>query len=69
MLTKLAAAEIEPLTVAVLRTVLGGVAAAPLALALRLPLPPRALALPFAIASFCAFVGFPVPTPYATSDQ
>ena len=60
VLTKLAAAEIEPLTVAVLRTVLGGVAAAPLALALRLPLPPRALALPFAISSFCAFVGFPV---------
>ena len=45
VLTKLAAAEIEPLTVAVLRTVLGGVVAVPLALALRLPLPPRSLEL------------------------
>ncbi len=60
VLTKLAAEEIEPLTVAVLRTLLGGVAAAPLALALRLPLPPRSLVLPFAISSFCAFVGFPL---------
>jgi drug/metabolite transporter (DMT)-like permease len=46
VLTKLAAEEIGPLTVAVLRTLLGGVAAAPLALALRLPLPPRSLACP-----------------------
>jgi EamA-like transporter family protein len=60
VLTKLAAEEIGPLTVAVLRTLLGGVAAAPLALALRLPLPPRSLVLPFAISSFCAFVGFPL---------
>ena len=60
VLTKLAAAEIDPLMVAVLRTVLGGVAAAPLALALRLPLPPRSLALPFAVSAFCAFVGFPL---------
>ena len=58
MLTKLAAAQIEPLTVAVLRTVLGGVAAAPLALALRLPLPPRSLALPFTISSFCGRTRF-----------
>ena len=37
--TKLAVADLAPITVAVLRTVIGGLAAIPVALALRIPLP------------------------------
>ena len=40
--TKLAVASLPPLTVAALRTVLGGVVALPLALLLRIPPPARA---------------------------
>lgn len=58
--TKLAVASLPPLTVAVLRTVLGGALALPLALALRVPLPrgrrQRAL---LALSAFGGFVGFP----------
>lgn len=59
--TKLAVADLPPLAVAVLRTVIGGTVALILALALRLPLPDtgqkrRLLALSAA----CGFIGFPV---------
>jgi len=59
--TKLAVADLAPLTVAVLRTVAGGLAAIPVALALRIPLPAtptqrRVLLL----SGFCGFVFFPV---------
>jgi drug/metabolite transporter (DMT)-like permease len=58
--TKLATREIDPLVVALVRTALGGFAAAPLALLLRIGLPPRRLLMPFGLSAFCAFVGFPV---------
>ena len=59
--TKLAVAEIDPLTVGILRTVLATAAALPLALALRLPLPARAGDWGLLAASgACGFVGFPL---------
>ena len=59
--TKLAVAEIDPLTVGMLRTVVAMVPGLPLALALRLPLPAR----PgdwglLAVSAACGFVGFPL---------
>ncbi len=58
---KIAVAELSPMAVAVLRTVLGGFAALPLAFALRIPLPSsrddRALLV---VSGFCGFVGFPL---------
>ena len=58
---KLAVADLSPMAVAVLRTVLGGLAALPLALAMRIPLPSsrddKALLV---VSGFCGFVGFPV---------
>lgn len=59
--TKLAVADLDPLTVAVLRTVAGGLAAIPVALALRIPLPSRRGQRPVLLLSgFCGFVFFPI---------
>ena len=58
---KLAVADLPVLAVAVLRTVLGGLAALPVALLMRVPLPAagdqRVLLV---LSGFCGFVGFPV---------
>lgn len=59
--TKLAVADLAPFTVAVLRTVLGGLAAIPVALALRIPLPSGASQRRVLLLSgLCGFVFFPV---------
>jgi drug/metabolite transporter (DMT)-like permease len=58
--TKLAVASLPPLTVAALRTVLGGALALPLAFVLRVPPPRRRRQLGLlALSSFGGFVGFP----------
>jgi len=58
--TKLAVAEIDPVTVAVLRTVIGGLVSIPVALLMGIPLPTgrrrRAMLL---LSAFCGFVAFP----------
>ncbi len=59
--TKLAVAELAPHTVAVLRTVLGGLAAIPVALLLRVPLPQgRQKKGVLLLSGFCGFVFFPL---------
>ena len=59
--TKLAVAEIDPLTVGMLRTVLAMLPGLPLALALRLPLPAGARDWGLlAVSAACGFVGFPL---------
>lgn len=60
VVTKLAVREIDPLVVGVMRTVLGGLAALPLALALRIRPPKGRLWLPLALSGFCGFVAFPI---------
>jgi len=60
VLTKIAAREIDPVLVGIARTILGGIVGAPLALALRIPLPKREHWLPFAASAFCGFIGFPI---------
>ena len=60
VVTKLATAEIAPLLVGIGRTILGGLAALPLAPALRSRPPPRRLLLPFALSTFGGFIAFPV---------
>ena len=58
---KIAVASLSPLTVVILRTVVGGCAAFPLALLLRFPLPRSAGQKRLLLLSgFCGFVGFPV---------
>jgi drug/metabolite transporter (DMT)-like permease len=58
---KIAVQDLAPMTVAVLRTVIGGLAALPLAAALRIPLPAaRSDRLVLLVSGFCGFVGFPV---------
>lgn len=58
---KLAVADLPVLAVAVLRTVLGGLAALPVALLMRVPLPAsRDQRLLLVLSGFCGFVGFPV---------
>ena len=59
--TKLAVADLAPITVAVLRTVIGGLAAIPVALALRIPLPATSAQRRILVLSgLCGFVFFPV---------
>lgn len=60
VVTKLAVREIDPLVVGIMRTVLGGLAALPLALMLRIAPPPPKLWLPLAISGFCGFIAFPL---------
>lgn len=59
--TKLAAREIDPLVVAFLRTMVGGLAALPLVLAMRVA-PPRTVRVgwPLLLSGICAFVAFPI---------
>ena len=58
--TKLAAREIDPVVVGMMRTVLGGIVGAPLALAFRIALPKREHRLAFGISAFCGFIAFPI---------
>jgi len=61
VVTKLAAIEISPLLIALLRTAVGGVAALPLALLMGVKPPrDRRLWLPLLLSGFCGFVGFPL---------
>lgn len=58
---KIAVASLPPLAVVLFRTIVGGIAAVPLVMAMRIPLPPpgkqRYL---LALSGFCGFVAFPV---------
>ena len=58
---KIAVASLSPMAVVLFRTIVGGMAALPLVLAMRIPLPGtrRQKAL-LAVSGFCGFVGFPV---------
>lgn len=59
--TKIALVDLSPLAVALLRTLLGGLAALVLALALRLPLPESAeKRWLLALSAACGFIGFPL---------
>jgi drug/metabolite transporter (DMT)-like permease len=60
VITKLAAAEIDPLIVGLMRTILGGIAAGPLALGLRIAPPRGRNWLPLLLSGFCGFVAFPI---------
>jgi O-acetylserine/cysteine efflux transporter len=58
---KVAVADLSPLSVAVLRTFLGGALAVPVALALKIGLPAqRRLQLILLLSGFCGFIGFPL---------
>jgi len=59
--TKIAVMSLSPMIVVLTRTVVGGAAALPLALVLRVPLPsnPRQRTL-LAVSGFCGFIGFPM---------
>lgn len=57
---KIAVLSLSPLSVVLLRTVIGGLAALPLVLAMRIPLPgPRNQKYLLIVSGFCAFVAFP----------
>lgn len=59
---KVAVGELSALTVALMRTFLGGALAVPVALALRIPLPPtRRLKIILLLSGFCGFIAFPIP--------
>lgn len=59
--TKVAVADLAPVTVAVLRTVAGGLLAIPVALAMRIPLPATGYQKRVLLLSgFCGFVFFPM---------
>jgi len=60
VVTKLATAELDPLFIGLGRTLLGGLAALPLAAVLWSGPPPRRLLLPFALSAFGGFIAFPV---------
>jgi drug/metabolite transporter (DMT)-like permease len=60
VVTKIAAAEMDPLLVGLIRAFLGGLMGAPLALLLRVPLPKGPQVVPFLVSAFCGFIGFPV---------
>lgn len=58
---KIAVNDLPVMAVAVLRTVLGGLAALPVALFMRVPLPKtRDQKIVLAVSGFCGFVGFPI---------
>jgi drug/metabolite transporter (DMT)-like permease len=60
-MTKIAVASFDPVLVAVLRTVIGGIAAAPLVLFLRMGLPRDAIGIGLLLlASVCGYIGFPL---------
>lgn len=59
---KVAVGELSAITVALLRTFVGGLMAVPVALALRVPLPgSRRLRLILLLTGFCGFIAFPIP--------
>jgi drug/metabolite transporter (DMT)-like permease len=59
--TKLAAREIDPLVIGIMRTLLGGLAAAPLAAGLRIKPPRQARQVwPLLLSGFCGFIAFPI---------
>jgi len=59
---KVAVGDLSALTVALLRTFVGGLLAVPVALALRVPPPgPRRLRLILLLTGFCGFIAFPIP--------
>lgn len=59
---KVAVGELSAITVALLRTFLGGLLALPVVLALRIPLPAtRRLRLVLLLTGFCGFIAFPIP--------
>jgi drug/metabolite transporter (DMT)-like permease len=59
---KVAVGELSAITVALLRTFLGGLLALPVVLALRIPLPAtRRLKLVLLLTGFCGFIAFPIP--------
>lgn len=60
VVTKLAVREIDPVVVGLMRTILGGLAALPLAFGLRIALPRRRLWWPLALSGFCGFIAFPI---------
>ncbi len=60
VITKLAVREIDPVVVGLMRTILGGLAALPLALLLRISPPRGRLWLPLALSGFCGFIAFPI---------
>ncbi len=60
VLTKIATREIDPLFIGMARTILGGLAAVPLALAFRIALPDREHRLAFGLSAFCGFIAFPI---------
>lgn len=61
LFSKIAAGEIDPLLVGILRTVVAGVAAIPLVLGLRLPLPSNTRdRILLAVSGITAFVAFPL---------
>ncbi len=58
---KIAVQEMQPLAVAFLRTLLGGLAALPVALAMRIPLPAsRSDKAVLVLSGFCGFIAFPL---------
>ena len=58
---KIAVSSLSPMMVAILRTVIGGLVALPLAMLLRIPLPAdRAQRRLLVLSGFCGFVAFPV---------
>ena len=60
VVTKIAAAQMDPLLVGLIRAGLGGLLGAPLALLLRMPLPKGPQVGPFLVSAFCGFIGFPI---------
>ncbi|MBM3571096.1 MAG: DMT family transporter [Alphaproteobacteria bacterium] len=60
-MTKVAVGSFDPVLIAVLRTVIGGIAAAPLVLFLRMGFPRDAAGIGLLLlASFCGYIGFPL---------
>ena len=60
VITKLAVREIDPVVVGLMRTILGGIAALPLVLLLRIAPPQGRLWLPLVLSGFCGFIAFPI---------
>ncbi len=59
--TKVAVADLSPIAVAMLRTVIGGFLALPIAILFRIKLPRnRTLILWLLLSGFCGFIGFPM---------
>ena len=65
---KIAVSSLSPMMVAVLRTVIGGLIALPMAMLLRIPLPAHTSQRQLLVLSgFCGFVAFPILEPFDAS--